>query len=103
MRTYFFLLILLWWLLLALTFVPALATGLVCAWRMAGVSWRKGMLAGLAGGCVGVACSIGWYWFEGQLLPQNDLLFIGYFMLPIPSAATAWAICRRWRRQPAAA
>ena len=100
MRTYFFLLIFLWWLLLLLTFVPALAVGLVCAWRMDGVSWRKGVLAGIAGGLVGVAGSMGWYWLEGLfLLPYSSASFVGYFLLPIPSGAVAWGACRLRRRR----
>ena len=98
MRTYFFLLFFLWWLLLLLTLLPALMVGLICAWRMDRVSWRKGLLAGLAGGFVGVACSIGWYCFETLLLPRNEIIFLGYFLLPAPSGAAAWAICRLWRR-----
>ena len=98
MLTYFFLLIFLWWLLLPLTFVPALAVGLVCAWRMDGVSWRKGLLAGIAGGFVGVAGSMGWYWLEGLfLLPGASSSFVGYFLLPIPSGSAAWGTCRVWR------
>ncbi len=100
MLTYFFLLIFLWWLLLLLAFVPALAVGLVCAWRMDGVSWRKGLLAGIAGGFVGVAGSMGWYWLEGLfLLPEASSSFVGYFLLPIPSGAAAWGACRLWRRR----
>ena len=99
MRTYFFLLIFLWWLLLLLTFVPALMVGLLCAWRMAGMTWRKGLAAGLAGGFAGVASSMAWYWFT-WLLPPNDMDIIGYFLLPIPSAASAWAICCLWQRRP---
>ena len=98
MLTYFFLLIFLWWLLLLLAFVPALAVGLVCAWRMDGVSWGKGVLAGIAGGLVGVAGSMGWYWVERLLLPESVAL-VGYFLLPIPSGAAAWGACRLWRRR----
>ena len=58
MRTYLFLLIFLWWLLLLLTFAPALIVGLLCGWKMAGMTWQKGLAAGLAGGFVGMACSI---------------------------------------------
>lgn len=43
MRTYFFLLIFLWWLLLLLTFIPALMVGMLCAWRMAGITWKRGL------------------------------------------------------------
>ena len=98
METYIFLFVFFWWLLLLLTVAPAVITGLVCVWRMSGVSQNKGLLAGLAGGFVGVACSIGWYWFEDQFLPRTEILFIGHFMLPIPSAGTAWLICQMWRR-----
>ena len=100
MRTYFFLLVFLWWLLLLLTFIPGLAVGLACAWRMDGVSWRKGVLAGIAGGFVGVAGSMGWYWLEGLfLLPEDSSSFVGYFLLPIPSGTAAWLVCRFWRRR----
>ena len=98
MRTYFFLVIFLWWLLLLLTFAPALIVGLLCGWRMAGMTWKKGLAAGLAGGFVGVACSMAWYWFT-DLMPGSDVIIVGYFMLPIPSAASAWAICRLGQRR----
>ncbi len=98
MQTYFFLLWFVWWLLLALTFLPAIAIGLLCGWRMSGLTWRKGLLAGLAGGFVGVACSMGWYWIEGLFLPRTDVIFVGYFLLPVPSVASAWGICRLWQR-----
>ena len=100
MLTYFFLLIFFWWALLLLTFVPALAVGLLCAWRRNRVGWRKGLLAGLIGGFAGVACSLGWYWFEGLvLLPEASNAYIGYLLLPIPSGMAAWAICRFRRRR----
>lgn len=83
--------------LLALTFVPALAVGLLCGWRMAGMTWKKGTIAGLAGSFVGVSCSVGWYGFT-FVLPPNDVIAGGYVMLPVPSAATAWLICRLWVR-----
>ena len=98
MQTYIFLFVFFWWLLLLLTFAPAIATGLICAWRMAGVSQNKALLAGFAGGFVGVACSIGWYWFEHLFLPRTEALFIGHFMLPVPSSLAAWVVCRVWRR-----
>lgn len=97
MLTYFFLLTFLWWLLLLLTFVPALAVGFACAWRMDGVSWRRALIAGLAGGLVGVAGSMGWYWVEGRLLPESVAVG-GYFVLPVPSGVAAWLVCR-FRRQ----
>lgn len=97
MSTYFFLLVFLWWLLL-LTFVPALATGLTSVRRMAGMTWQKGLVAGLVEGTVRVAGSIGWYWV-GVLTPSNDVSVVGFFTLPIPSAATAWGICRFWQRR----
>ena len=98
MLTYFFLLIFLWWLLLLLTFAPAVTVGVACAWRMDGVSWRKGLLPGLAGGFVGVACSMGWYCLDRRLLPESVAL-IGYFLLPIPSGMAAWSVYRLWRRR----
>ncbi len=91
MRTYIFLAVLLWWLLFLLTFVPALAVGL---------TWWKGLAAGLAGGFFGVGCSMASYWFAYLIsTPGSDVAVIGYFMLPIPSAASAWAICRLWARR----
>jgi len=33
---------------LLLTFVPAIVVGLACGWRMAVMTWRKGLAAGLA-------------------------------------------------------
>ena len=99
MWTYFFLLIYLWWLLLLFTFVPALAVGLLCGWKTASLTWRKGLVAGLAGGFVGVACSMGWYWCI-RLLPPNDVIAGGYVIgsvLPIASTASTWGICRFWR------
>lgn len=98
MRTYLFLLIFLWWLLLLLTFAPALIVGLLCGWKMAGMTWQKGLAAGLAGGFVGMACSIVWYWFT-YLIPGSGVAAVGYFMLPIPSVASVWAICRLWQRR----
>ena len=72
--------------------------GMLCAWRMAGITWKKGLVAGVAGGIVGVACSIAWYWLT-SLIPGSDVIIVGYFMLPIPSAANAWALCRLLQRR----
>ncbi|MCY4556517.1 MAG: hypothetical protein OXF79_09100 [Chloroflexi bacterium] len=83
--------------LLALTLVPALLTAWLCGWKMAGITWQKGLAAGLGGGILGVAVAIAWvclsFWLQESFA---DLL--GYVLLPTASAAVgAWAICRSWR------
>ena len=98
LESLFFIIFHYWPFLLALTFMPALMVGMLCAWGMAEMTWRKGFVAGMAGGLVGVACTMGWCWFT-NLIPGSDVITVGYFMLPIPSGASAWAICRLWQRR----
>ena len=81
--------------LLALTLVPALLTAWLCGWKMAGITWQKGLAAGLGGGILGVAVAIAW----SSLSFRDFAALLGYVLLPIPSAASAWAICRLGQRR----
>ncbi len=97
MRTYFFLLLFVWWLLLLLTFVPALMAGLVCGWPMRSLGWKRGALAGLVGGIVGVGFSMLWY----IGIPSIDFIAGEYWglLIPVSSVVSAWMICRIWSRR----
>ena len=88
-----------WLPLLAFAVTPAMLTGWICAWRMTGIGWRSGSLAGLGGGNLGVALAIAWYFLAlaFQRYEQLPLLF-GYGLVPILSVAAAWALCRLWSR-----
>ena len=98
LESLFFVIFHYWPFLLALTLVPALLTAWLCGWKMTGITWRKGLAAGLGGGILGVAVAIAWFCLS-FLLREIFAALLGYCMLPIPSAAGAWAICRLWQRR----
>ena len=94
------LLIFIFWLPLpAFAAMPAMLTGWICAWRMTDIGWRKGPLAGLGGGVLGVAIAIAWYFLTLAFQEYEGLpILYGYVLAPILSAAVAWALCRLWSR-----
>ena len=88
---------------LVLAVTPAMLTGWICAWRITDIGWRAGSLAGLGGGIFGVVLVIAWRFlaiafreYEGP-----SVLLLGYVLVPILSAAAAWALCGLWRRRAA--
>jgi len=87
-----------WPILLALTLVPALLTAWLCGWKMAGITWQKGLAAGVGDRILGVAVAIAWVCLSFRL-PESFADLLGYVLLPFPSAASAWAICRLWPRR----
>ena len=93
----FFIIFHYWPILAALTLVPALLTAWLCGRKMTGLGWRNSSLAGLGGGILGIAVAVAWF-FLAFLLQERAALF-AYAVLPIPSAASAWAICRLWARR----
>ncbi len=47
LESFFFVIFHYWPFLLALTLVPALLTAWFCGWKMAGITWKQGLAAGL--------------------------------------------------------
>ena len=103
LESLFFVIFHYWPFLLALTLVPALLTAWLCGWKMAGITWKKGLAAGLGGGILGVAVAIAWVCLSFQFRFQESFAaLLEYVLLLLPSAASAagaWAICRLWRRR----
>ena len=83
MRACFFLVIILWWPLLLLTSVSALMVGPLCRCKMAGITWQKSLITGLAGGFVGLACPMTCYW-PTNLIPGSAATTVVHSMLPVP-------------------
>ena len=98
LESLFFVIFHYWPILLMLTLAPALLTAWLCGRKMAGMTWQKGLAAGLGGGILGVAVAIAWSCLS-FLHQEIFVARVGYVLLPIPSAASAWAICRLWQRR----
>ena len=97
LESLFFVIFHYWPFLLALTLAPALLTPWLCGWKMTGITWQKGLAAGLGAGILGAAVAIAWFCLA--FLLQESTVLLGYVLLPIPSVASAWAICRVGRRR----
>ncbi len=101
LESLFFVIFHYWPFLLALTLVPALLTAWLCGWKMAGITWKKGLAAGLGGGILGVAVAIAWVCLSFRF-QESFAALLEYVLLLLPSAASAagtWAICRLWQRR----
>ena len=99
LESLFFTLFHYWPILLALTLVPALLTAWLREWRMTGIGWWNSSWAGLGGGILGVAVAIAWFCLSFMLRESalESALLFGFALLPIPSAASAWAVCGFWQ------
>ena len=86
-----------WHLLLAMTLAPALPTAWISDWMGTSIGWRNSTLAGLGGGATGVAAAIALFGATFVLREYNVLF--GYILLPIISAASAWAFRRLWQHR----
>ncbi len=94
-----------WPIVLGLTLLPGLIAGWFCVWRMVAVRWWVGSMAGVLGGMAGAVVGIGWYWltfaYQQHEFATSGASVLVYFLLPIPSAATAWGFCLLWNRRAA--